>query len=76
MFGGFKFLLYLCTRKQAIGRLAQLVQSVCLTSRGSGVRIPQRPQNEAVVHLNHGFVLLNILYLSFVCTLLCGVHGV
>ena len=27
-----------------IGRLAQLVQSVCLTSRGSGVRIPQRPQ--------------------------------
>ena len=25
------------------GRLAQLVQSVCLTSRGSGVRIPQRP---------------------------------
>ena len=26
-----------------IGRLAQLVQSVCLTSRGSGVRIPQRP---------------------------------
>ena len=26
------------------GRLAQLVQSVCLTSRGSGVRIPQRPQ--------------------------------
>ena len=29
----------------AKGRLAQLVQSVCLTSRGSGVRIPQRPQN-------------------------------
>ena len=26
------------------GRLAQLVQSVCLTSRGSGVRIPQRPR--------------------------------
>ena len=25
------------------GRLAQLVQSTCLTSRGSGVRIPQRP---------------------------------
>ena len=40
---------YLCTRNQetrALGRLAQLVQSVCLTSRGSGVRIPQRPQNE------------------------------
>ena len=27
------------------GRLAQLVQSVCLTSRGSAVRIRQRPQN-------------------------------
>ena len=25
------------------GRLAQLVQSTCLTSRGSGVQIPQRP---------------------------------
>ena len=26
-----------------IGSLAQLVQSICLTSRGSGVRIPQLP---------------------------------
>ena len=32
---------YICTPP---GRLAQLVQSTCLTSRGSGVRIPQRPQ--------------------------------
>ena len=32
---------YICT---PLGRLAQLVQSTCLTSRGSGVRIPQRPQ--------------------------------
>ena len=50
----FRILPYLCTaiRKRSakrgacgkrIGRLAQLVQSVCLTSRGSGVRIPQRP---------------------------------
>ena len=31
------------TKASQIGRLAQLVQSVCLTSRGSGVRIPQRP---------------------------------
>ena len=31
---------------RARGRLAQLVQSVCLTSRGSGVRIPQRPQHQ------------------------------
>ena len=28
----------------SLGRLAQLVQSVCLTSRGSAVRIRQRPQ--------------------------------
>jgi hypothetical protein len=32
------------------GSLAQLVQSICLTSRGSGVRTPQLPQveNQAV----------------------------
>ena len=29
-----------------IGSLAQLVQSICLTSRGSGVRIPQLPQTK------------------------------
>ena len=29
------------------GSLAQLVQSVCLTSRGSGVRIPQLPPSSA-----------------------------
>ena len=33
------------TKDSQIGRLAQLVQSVCLTSRGSGVRIPQRPHS-------------------------------
>ena len=33
------------TKASRIGRLAQLVQSVCLTSRGSGVRIPQRPHS-------------------------------
>jgi len=32
-----------------IGSLAQLVQSICLTSRGSGVRIPQLPRNEALL---------------------------
>ena len=31
---------------KAFGRLAQLVQSVCLTSRGSAVRIRQRPPTE------------------------------
>ena len=34
------------TKASQIGRLAQLVQSVCLTSRGSGVRIPQRPHTK------------------------------
>ena len=32
------------SQKQKRGRLAQLVQSICLTSRGSAVRIRQRPQ--------------------------------
>ena len=31
-------------KKRKNGSLAQLVQSVCLTSRGSGVRLPQLPQ--------------------------------
>ena len=42
--------LYLCIafekKGHSFGRLAQLVQSICLTSRGSAVRIRQRPQNE------------------------------
>jgi hypothetical protein len=32
-----------CRAKGGIGSLAQLVQSICLTSRGSGVRTPQLP---------------------------------
>ena len=32
-------------KRKCFGRLAQLVQSICLTSRGSAVRIRQRPQN-------------------------------
>ena len=31
------------------GRLAQLVQSICLTSRGSAVRIRQRPRGESSI---------------------------
>ncbi len=41
---GIIYLSYICTRNTVKGSLAQLVQSVCLTSRGSGVRIPQLPQ--------------------------------
>ena len=44
---------------KAFGRLAQLVQSVCLTSRGSAVRIRQRPQeirwNGSLAQLNRAF---------------------
>ena len=40
---------HLCNRQ--FGRLAQLVQSVCLTSRGSGVRIPQRPPVTIFIYL-------------------------
>ena len=41
----FKIKQYLCNRNRERydGRLAQLVQSICLTSRGSAVRIRQRP---------------------------------
>jgi hypothetical protein len=35
---------------EKFGRLAQLVQSICLTSRGSGVRIPQRPHKIKIKH--------------------------
>ncbi len=41
---GVIYLSYICTRNKQ-GSLAQLVQSVCLTSRGSGVRIPQLPRH-------------------------------
>ena len=45
MFCGFQKKLYLCIafEKEVYGRLAQLVQSIWFTPRGSGVRIPQRP---------------------------------
>ena len=42
----FKKTLYLCIAFLKKGRLAQLVQSICLTSRGSAVRIRQRPHNK------------------------------
>ena len=44
-FGGFKISRTFASllKRKCNGRLAQLVQSVCLTSRGSAVRIRQRP---------------------------------
>ena len=65
MFGSFAKTLYLCTRFRertpaegsatwlsSEGRLAQLVQSICLTSRGSAVRIRQRPHDGSLAQLN------------------------
>ena len=52
----FKNNAYLCNAfsdEPIIGRLAQLVQSICLTSRGSGVRIPQRPPKNFPIACTH-----------------------
>ena len=60
-FAGYKFSCTFATaiENETIGRLAQLVQSICLTSRGSAVRIRQRPLNEFLV--NHCFFFLGRL---------------
>ena len=49
------------------GRLAQLVQSICLTSRGSAVRIRQRPHHQD--RSQRSFLLSNILQSSKQITL-------
>ena len=48
MFAEFKKCRTLCIafETEVYGRLAQLVQSICLTSRGSAVRIRQRPHKK------------------------------
>lgn len=38
-----KNIIYICNVLKQKGRLAQLVQSIWFTPRGSGVRIPHRP---------------------------------
>ncbi len=48
-----------------IGSLAQLVQSICLTSRGSGVRIPQLPQTFTIRQTTD-------IYQSFFCCVCCS----
>ncbi len=48
------------------GRLAQLVQSICLTSRGSAVRIRQRPLKEkSVSRMINGLFLLYYFIIIF-----------
>ena len=45
------------------GRLAQLVQSTSFTPRGSGVRIPQRPQK--TVKFGCLFLFMHFVYILF-----------
>ena len=52
--------------EQMKGRLAQLVQSICLTSRGSAVRIRQRPLPKG--SLTKKFVRLFLFLTSFIQT--------
>ena len=58
---------YLCIafETEVYGRLAQLVQSIWFTPRGSGVRIPQRPRNRS---LTKKFVRLFLFLTSFIQT--------
>ena len=67
MFGGFKKKPYLCIafETEVYGRLAQLVQSIWFTPRGSGVRIPQRPRNRS---LTKKFVRLFLFLTAFIQT--------
>ncbi len=57
------YLSYICTRNKQ-GSLAQLVQSVCLTSRGSGVRIPQLPR---IYYDKRSIIIVRF----FLCPALC-----
>ncbi len=51
---------YICIRFDKKGSLAQLVQSVCLTSRGSGVRLPQLPLQDRFS--NRSFFMPRVKY--------------
>ena len=52
-------------KAKQIGRLAQLVQSTCLTSRGSGVRIPHLPRKKALQILQGFFVFRKLLFMFY-----------
>ena len=55
-------------KQEAHGRLAQLVQSICLTSRGSAVRIRQRPPKKEALHtmMQGFFVSVSSMLVSIV----------
>ncbi len=55
-------------KREAIGRLAQLVQSICLTSRGSAVRIRQRPHRKNLLFRKKAFGRLAQLVQSLCLT--------
>ena len=62
--------------KQTQGRLAQLVQSICLTSRGSAVRIRQRPPKESrlkIERFSTDFVLCRSCFLCEKTMLKCHI---
>ncbi len=52
-------------KRECIGRLAQLVQSICLTSRGSAVRTRQRPHQRS--HFYEAFFYFHI-FTNFLIT--------
>ncbi len=52
--------------KKHRGRVAQLVQSTWFTPKGSGVRIPSRPQNGNPMIYHRVFLFVNILTSFFV----------
>ena len=47
-------------RYRMLGSIAQLVQSVCLTSRGSGVRLPLLPLKRAIGFPVALFVMMKV----------------
>ena len=61
---------YLCIafETEVYGRLAQLVQSIWFTPRGSGVRIPQRPQKwKSYEEVREAFFISYRFYTNFLC---------
>ena len=49
-----------------LGSIAQLVQSVCLTSRGSGVRLPLLPLKGRFIAVLFSYPFLKTFY--YICT--------
>ena len=65
----FKEIEHIKLNEQMKGRLAQLVQSICLTSRGSAVRIRQRPlpKEKSYEEIRETFFISYLFYTNFLC---------